>query len=197
LVKILHYGPTGAPQAEEALGAGNGYGQHQQATPTRGLLGACLALHRRSNVRLDPAFIRKVLHLRPEEARIPDANGNLPLHTEASVPIEKMFLLDGQNKRCFCGRCHSREGLLADLLEVYPEATSKPNDEGHFPLSLMIQNGRQWDSTFALALKSYPQALYSIPSFDEKLMPHVLYKLSTHSGDETVYTYLRNIPGRI
>jgi len=182
-VRILHFGPSAA----------NDFDQQQD----RSLLGACLALHRQSNVRLDPAFIRQVLHLRPEEARIPDSSGNLPLHIEAGIPVEKMSLLDVQNRRCLCGRCHRREGLLADLLLVYPEATSKANDDKQFPLSLMIQNGRQWDSTFALALQSFPQALYSVPAFDDKLLPYLLQKLSTHSGNDTVYTFLRNLPSKI
>lgn len=184
LVRFLHYGPFTMDSDAENTGS---------ELSDRSLVGACVALHKR-NIRLHPIFIRRALHLRPEEARISDDNGNLPLHIEASIPIEKMSLLDSRDRHCYCGRCHKREGLLSDLLEIYPEATQVANGDAQFPLSLMIQNGRPWDSTFVSVLKRHPQALYSVSSLSDKLLPYLLYKLSADCGNDTVFTYLRFEP---
>jgi len=100
LVKIAYYGPS----------------KCQQGMINLSLLRACVVLHRQ-NLRLDPAFIRQAIHVYPEEVKLADDNGNYPLHIEASIPIEKMPLLDGA-----CGgKSHSRMGILGILLEAFPQ----------------------------------------------------------------------------
>lgn len=174
LVKILYYGP--------------GYQDHKQLS----LLRACVALHRQ-DVRLDPAFIRRALHVYPEEARVMDDEGNYPLHIEASIPIEKMFLLDSK-AGCCDGECHKRMNLLRMLLEVFPGATEARNKHGHFPLNLMIQNGRVWGHEVALALRSFPPALHWHKGLDDRILAFILEKASKECGVDTLFSFLSSRP---
>lgn len=175
LAKILHYGPSGNENKGQSL------------------VGACLALHRKG-ARVDPAYIHQALHLFPEEARISDEDGNTPLHIEASIPIEKMSLLDRNVAACCDGSCHRRIGVLRKLLEIYPEAAKIRNKNGDFPLNLMIQNGRPWDSSFALVVRTYPQALHWVNNMDVKLLPLVLTRISNNCGSDTVFALIRSRP---
>lgn len=183
LVKILHYGPLDECGALST----------EAASQRKSLVVACLELHR-IDVRLDPSFIRLAIYRYPEQLSIPDKNGNYPLHTEASLPIEKMLLLDKTHGICCTGRCHERLGVLRLLFGIYPDAAKKVNDEGEFPLSLMVQNGRPWDSTFALVLETYPEALHGVRHIDDKLLPDILWRMSTLVGHSTVFRFLKSTP---
>jgi hypothetical protein len=174
LVKILYYGPS--------------YQNHKQLSLVR----ACVALHRQ-DVRLDPAFIRRAIHLYPEEARVMDEEGNYPLHIEASIPIEKMSLLDA-SAGCCGGTYHKRMGILRMLLEVYPGATEARNKYGQFPLGLMIQNGRVWGHEVALALRAFPPALHWHKGLDDRILAHILEKASKECGTDTLFTLLSSRP---
>lgn len=174
LVKILYYGPS--------------YQDHQQLSLVR----ACVALHRQG-VRLDPAFIRRAIHVYPEEARVQDPEGNYPLHIEASVPIEKMSLLDGTDG-CCGGECHKRMGVLRKLLDVFPGATEARNRFGHFPLNLMIQNGRLWGHEVALALRAFPPALHWHKGLDDRILSYILEKVSKECGVDTLFSLLNSRP---
>ena len=158
LVKILHYGPV------------------QEGAQRQSLVGACVSLHRRG-VRLDPVFIGHALRLFPEEAKFADECGNYPLHYEASIPVEKMPLLDGTDVGCCGGGCHhERMGVLRMLMDIFPEAARQRGLDGDFPLCMMIRNGRPWDSTFAFVLRTYPQALHWAEGISTKLVPRILEK---------------------
>jgi hypothetical protein len=159
LVNLLQYGP--APATKE---------------DPHNLVAACVALHRRG-VRLDPSFIRQVIRLHPEEVKVKDAEGNYPLHVEASIPIEKMSLLDGSSEGCpHNGTCYQRTSVLRCLLEIHPEAVRHQNNAGAFPLGLMIHNGRPWNSTMAFILQNYPPAFHTIPPIERKLIPQIVEK---------------------
>jgi hypothetical protein len=182
LVKMLHYGPTE---------------DHNQG---QSLVGACVALHRKGAL-VDPAFIHRALTLYPEEARFRDDDGNTPLHVEASIPVEKMSLLDSptatQCDRCcvqVSSRLTGRMGVLRKLLEVYPEAACLRNVMGDFPLNLMAQNGRPWDRTFALVIRTYPEALQWIRNVDTTLHPRIFELLSNECGTDTVFSLIRSRP---
>eukprot|EP00980_Cylindrotheca_fusiformis_P022957 scaffold9951_cov146-Cylindrotheca_fusiformis.AAC.1 len=178
LAKILYYGSD-----------------HHQDYKQLSLIHACVALHRK-NIRLDPAFIRRAIHLYPEEARRIDKDGNTPLHYEASIPVEKMGLLDGP-PRCCGGRCHQRLGILRMLLEMYPQATQLRNSSGHFPLTLMIQNGRLWGDEVALALRAFPPALHwhTTTGVDDcSILPLILEKAGKECGSNTLFLILNSRP---
>lgn len=161
---------------------------------TRSLIIPCLSLHRTYQVRIDPVFIHRVLRTYPEEAMIRDEEtGNYPLHYEASIPIEKMTLLDGPSNNvlnCF----QQRISILPVLMELYPGAAKQQNKAGTFPLSLMIQNGRNWDTSFALMLRTNPQALHWINNFQKDCIPRMLHKVGNHCGIETVFDLLSGRP---
>ena len=63
-----------------------------------------------------------------------------------------------------------------------------------FPLGLMIQNGRPWDNTFALVLRTFPQALHWSMKVDDKLLPRVLEKVSRECGIATLYELISTKP---
>ena len=178
LVRILHYGSS-----------------HDDRDRSGSLVRACVSLHRR-DVRLDPAFIRRALHLYPEESRIMDDDRNYPLHIEASIPIEKMSLLDASSARRCSGNCHKRMNILRLLFEIYPDACKVQNEAGEFPLNLMVQNGRPWDQTFALVLKTFPQALHWSMNggVNNKITPRVLAKVSRECGVGTLYALISSKP---
>lgn len=173
LAKMLHYGPS----------EDNNKGQS--------LVGACVALHRKG-ARIDPAFIHRALNLYPEEARVCDEHGDTPLHIEASIPVEKMSLLDSSGP-C-SSSCHKRMSVLRKLLEIYPEATRLRNATGDFPLSLMIQNGRPWDSTFAMVFQTYPEAFHWVQNIDVRLNPLILARIANGCGADTLFALLRTRP---
>lgn len=174
---------------------------NENTTPPS-LLAACLSLHR-IDIRLHPAFIRRVLHVQPESARrLVDQHGNYPLHLEASIPIEKMGLLDGPSTTpstgCCGGSCHRRLGVLRRLWELHPTAAARANDSDDFPLTLMVQNGRPWDDAFALIVQGNPTALHSLRSFDARaLQPRLLRRLYDRIGPNAVLGYLRCADARI
>lgn len=158
------------------------------------LVRACVSLHRR-DVRLDPAFIRRAISLHPEELRAADEAGNLPLHIEAGIPVEKMTLLDSSITGCCGGKCHKRSGLLEVLLEAYPEALTVRNVNDEFPLGLMIRNGRTWSHAFALALRTFPPALHWYHGgVNENLLPLIIVNVSKHCGKDTLFQLLNTRP---
>jgi len=175
LVKIVHYGPVRC---------------QRQGLEDLSLLQACVVLHRQ-NIRLDPAFIRQVIHMYPEEVKIMDKDGNYPLHIEASIPVEKMPLLDG----CCEGKSHSRMGILRVLLEAYPNACAARNKQNQFPLGLMIQNGRLWGHTIAVALRAFPPALHWYKGLDDRFSSILLEKASKECGADTLFALLASRPG--
>ena len=178
LVKILHFGPVERDDLGRPLN----------------LLGACVSLHR-MDVRLDPAFIRRAIFLHPEDALLKDKDGNYPLHVESSIPVEKMMLLEFDRQGCCAGACQNRAGILRTLFEVYPDAACQLNEFGEFPLSLMALSGRQWDETFMLVVQKFPEAIYAVEDLDSSLIPLVLKKLYTQCGIDTVYSFMRSMPG--
>lgn len=180
LVKILYYGPIQNPSSDDP--------------PTQSLVLACVSLHRRG-IRLDPLFIRGALQRFPEEAQCVDEEGNLPLHIEASVPIEKMSLLDGTPCRgCTTGRCHEPAGILHLLLQMYPAAAKTRSPSGELVLGLMVQNGRPWDHTFALTVRTFPQAFHWVKDLENTLTPRIVEKVYQECGIETVYALIRTRP---
>ena len=177
LVKILHYGCSPFDDRDR-VGS---------------LVPACMSLHRR-DVRLSPAFILRALHLYPEEARLRDELGNYPLHIEASIPVEKMSLLSASGDGFCEGGCHKRLNILRVLFDLYPAACRVRNTFGEFPLGLMIQNGRAWDQTFALVLRSFPQALHWAMGVNNKINPLILSKVSRECGTATLYMLINSCP---
>lgn len=159
------------------------------------LVMACVSLHRRG-VRLDPSFIRRAIQQYPEEVRMRDTDGCYPLHIEASIPVEKMSLLDSSGtKGCGGGKCHTRWGILRILLETFPEATRARTASGEFPLGLMIQNGRFWNQTFSLALRSFPPALHWHGGMDDDLLiPFIMERVSKECGLDTMYNIIVSRP---
>ena len=181
LVKILFYGTS----------------HHEEVSGPASLVKACVCLHR-LGVRLDPTFIRRAIHVHPEEVRLKDSDGNYPLHIEANIPVEKMSILDGATKQGCCGgKCHSRTGVLVTLFQAYPEATHVQNKANEFPLGLMMHSGRSWDNTFALVLRNFPPALHWYNGMDDKIISLILSRVSKECGLDTLYEILNSRPDMV
>jgi ankyrin repeat protein len=175
LVKVLYYGPCANEEESN-------------------LVRACVCLHRQ-DVRLDPAFIRRAIALFPEHVQMADSEGNYPLHIEASIPVEKMTLLDSTMTGCCGGKCHSRSGILETLIEAHPAALCVRNSADEFPLSLMIRSGRTWSKALALALRTFPSALqWYHGGIHDGLYPWILERVSKHCGADTLYQLLLTQP---
>lgn len=184
LVKILHYGPIKC---------------QNEGMDHLNLLHASLALHRRG-IFLDPVFIRRAIHLNPNEAFVADEHGDFALHIEASIPVEKMPILDGKLQcglQSCCGEsCKKRSEVLSLLLKVNPGAAKQRNGSGHFPLGLMINSGRKWSDSnvISAALKVYPAALHWYKELDGRTLPLALERIGRDCGVETVFPFLRSRP---
>jgi hypothetical protein len=175
LVKLLHYGP--GPESEGS----------------QSLLVASLSLHR-YDVRLPPSFIRSALALNPREAAVLDGDGNYPMHIEAGIPVEKMTLLDSPHPCRSCGDyCCQRLDILPTLMDIYPQASKTSNQHGAFPLGLMVRNGRRWDKTFALVLRSCPEAIHD-EVLSVTIVPRLLAKVEHCCGLDTLYGVIRSRP---
>eukprot|EP00934_Nitzschia_sp_Nitz4_P006388 Nitzschia sp. Nitz4//scaffold11_size288233//208316//211039//NITZ4_000800-RA/size288233-augustus-gene-0.139-mRNA-1//-1//CDS//3329534152//6378//frame0 len=111
------------------------YGKKCRLQDRLNLIHCCLALHR-YNIRVHPAFICRAIEEYPELVREPESDGNYPLHVEASIPVEKLTLLDGQ-LTCKDARCTLRSNVLKSLLSTFPGAAAVRNKDGLFPLSLL------------------------------------------------------------
>jgi len=159
------------------------------------LVEASVALHRKG-IRLDPAFIRRAISIAPDEAKKADEKGNLPLHIESSIPVEKMRHLLGGSACRYCSNddCHARIGVLQALIDVYPEAAKKRSSSGDFPLGLMVQNGRKWDRTFCTVLSTHPPAFHWITNISSSLVPRIICRVSKDCGFETLYTMIQSRP---
>ncbi|KAL7581262.1 hypothetical protein ACA910_006033 [Epithemia clementina (nom. ined.)] len=169
------------------------FGAKQDVSSSLSLLEACVSLHRK-NIRLDPAFIRRAISIAPEEARRMDSSGNYPFHVEASIPVEKMTLLSGPSCHCCSDNCHQRIGVLGALLDIFPEAAKHRSASGNFPLGLMVQNGRVWDSAFSMALSLNPQAFHWIQGISLPLIPRILARISSDCGNDALYTLIQTRP---
>jgi hypothetical protein len=176
LVKILYYGTS--------------YEDHKHMSLVR----ASLALHRK-DVQLDPVFIRRAIHVNSEEVRMMDDDKNFPLHIEASIPIEKMLLLD-RSGGCCAGECQKRMGILRTLLNLYP-AAAHVRMSGDFPLNLMIENGRLWSNEVVVALRAFPPALHWQRGLGDNVLSLILEKVSKECGVDTLFSLLVSRPGSI
>ena len=62
----------------------------------------------------------------------------------------------------------------------------------------MIQNGRLWDQTFSLVLRTFPPALHWYKGMDDqKFVPLILHKTSKECGPDTLYELINSRPDMI
>jgi hypothetical protein len=59
----------------------------------------------------------------------------------------------------------------------------------------MIQNGRSWNHTFSLTLRSFPPALLWHEGMDDELLvPFIMERVSKECGLETMYNIIISRP---
>jgi hypothetical protein len=61
----------------------------------------------------------------------------------------------------------------------------------------MIQNGRSWDQTFALALRNFPPALHWYKGMDDRFVGLILAKVSKECGHDALYEILNSRPDMV
>jgi hypothetical protein len=109
-----------------------------------------------------------------------------------------MTLLDGEPVAVghgFCSQnCHRRVGVLQEILRIHPQGAGERNDTNLFPLALMIQNGRSWDSTMALTIRSFPEAFVWVKNLPKGLIPGFLEKVGRECGPTTVFSLIQARP---
>jgi len=174
LVKILYYGPN-CPDHN-----------------CLNLVRACVAFDCHE-LALDPVFIQRAIHIRSDDVRMMDDKGTLPIHIEASIPVEKMLLLDGCGG-CCGGECQKRSGILRTLLKIYPASAAVPNMSGDFPLNLMIENGRMWGNEIAVALQAFPPALHLQKGLVNGVLANILEKVTKECDINTLFSILVSRP---
>ena len=92
-------------------------------------------------------FVKLVLKLHLDMAGLKDRDGNFPLHiVSATVPQDKTVAEDQE--------------IIESLLMAYPKAIENKNDDGLYPLSLMIENGRCWHSGVKLLFRYDPDIIF-------------------------------------
>ena len=180
--RILYHGNVSPPDGDNALQA-------------------CIALHRR-NVRLHPAFLCQVIQRNPAEVHQCDENGYYPIHIEASIPIEKMSLLNGhctshsaeedqESSTTTTDRCrYDRAGILRRLLDLYPKACEADTPDG-FLLPMLLENGRSWDATTAMVAQLHPPAVARVRDMAPQ---HLLRLVGRDCGNNTMFQVLRSRP---
>jgi hypothetical protein len=125
-------------------------------------------VHRAVQVETPPDLLRYIVETNAEDLTVPDAAGNLPLHYAAKSKPPA-----GDTKTNY--PAFYTKYVVDELLYKFPEAASMPNADGHFPLTLAVQAGKQWIGGGIKSLyDAYPQALKQIDLREHKSLRRVL-----------------------
>jgi hypothetical protein len=125
-------------------------------------------VHRAVQVETPPDLLRYIVETNAEDLTVPDAGGNLPLHYAAKSKPPA-----GDTKTNY--PAFYTKYVVDELLYKFPEAASMPNADGHFPLTLAVQAGKQWIGGGIKSLyDAYPQALKQIDLREHKSLRRVL-----------------------
>lgn len=140
---------------------------------------------------VSPAFPDSLLHRAvqryPEQLRIPNQNGDLPLHLAAKLPPPTQDEDDDASGT-------ESDDVFIFLLIRYKEATSVLNHQGLSPLALAIQFGHGWQSgTIRSALDVCPEAVGQL-NLPPKVLPFLLERLVNENRLKATYGVLQAVP---
>ena len=135
------------------------------AFPTR-------TVHRAVSGETPPDLLRYIVETNAEDLTVadPEQSGNLPLHYAA------MNVLSSSSSQCGgCFPAFYSKYVIDELLYKYPEAAAQQNADGHYPLTLAVQAGKQWIGGGIKSLyDAYPEALQQIDLEQHDALKHAL-----------------------
>jgi hypothetical protein len=109
------------------------------------------------NLRARINAVKVALKWNPEWARIPDGNGNYPLHL---MVIRRPYRLKDIE-------------VISELIQAYPDATLKRNNDGHAPIFLAIRDKMAWEEGLNKLVEANPEVL-SFQDRETGLYPFLL-----------------------
>jgi ankyrin repeat protein len=120
-------------------------------------------------------FLPLIVLLYPEQLRMKDGSGNLPLHNAAAYPPTTM---PGAATILRRHPRHMAVTITKDPVEVliqgYPLAASIPNSSGHVPLHIALSRGqRRWRTGVSSIFLAAPQVLLTL-DLETQLLPFQL-----------------------
>ena len=148
------------------------YGLTPNTVPFK-LVHACIGAHS-----CPMRFIFLALSLWPEQLKVKDSDGNLPLHIAA---------FSKSNRKHF--RCNT----VTKVLSMYPEAARIPDKNGALPLKLALQSGKGWNDGVRELFEAYPEALATL-DVDFKYYPEILALAGKSYPLNTLYQIISSKP---
>lgn len=122
-------------------------------------------VHRAVQGETPPDLLRYIVETNAEDLTVPDEAGNLPLHYAARYqrPLLRNLFVDNNDTKNSAFPAFYSKYVMDELLYKYPEAASKPDAAGLFPLTLAVQSGKLWIGGGVKSLyDAYPEALQQI-----------------------------------
>ena len=130
-------------------------------------------VHRAVQVETPPDLLRYIVETNAQDLTRVDKDGNLPLHHAAKSKPPPKTLQGDEVHRQF--PAFYTKYVVDELLYKFPEAASMPDANGHFPLTLAIQAGKQWIGGGMKSLyDAYPDAISQIDLHDHQSLKRAL-----------------------
>jgi ankyrin repeat protein len=128
-------------------------------------------------------FLPLIVLLYPEQLRMKDGSGNLPLHNAASYPPTTMAFAPSFRRHTR----HTAVTITKDPVEVlvqgYPVAATIPNSSGHLPLHIALSRGqRRWRTGISSILLAAPEVLLML-DLETQLLPFQLAAAGNSHSD--------------
>jgi hypothetical protein len=130
-------------------------------------------VHRAVQVETPPDLLRYIVETNAQDLTRVDKDGNLPLHHAAKSKPPPKTLKGDEVHRQF--PAFYTKYVVDELLYKFPEAASMPDANGHFPLTLAIQSGKQWIGGGIKSLyDAYPDAIHQIDLHEHQSLKRAL-----------------------
>jgi hypothetical protein len=177
---------SGANGGGAGSGGGGGAGENNAMEP-KFLVHACLR-----SKEVPFALTERAMKHNQDQLATPDANGDLPLHVVARIP-PPVNRRTAQTETEDENENDDDEGdFLERVIDQYPEAAFRFNNERQIPLIVAIRSGRKWNSGISLLLQANPGGIEEarIPL---NVYPFFLELLGKQTS--TIYQMLQSQPG--
>ena len=112
-----------------------------------------------------------------------DGIRNLPLHSAAHKPISMR-------------RTENYVEVVRLLIDAFPEACKKQNQDGDYPLTLAIRSGKKWKGGLKEIFNEFPEALDSL-GLDARLLPFVFAKVGLGKNVSEIFRIVTAFPNLI
>eukprot|EP00934_Nitzschia_sp_Nitz4_P003463 Nitzschia sp. Nitz4//scaffold56_size114212//70126//71223//NITZ4_003956-RA/size114212-processed-gene-0.42-mRNA-1//1//CDS//3329554724//3453//frame0 len=138
-------------------------------------------LHGLLHLRAPLQLLQVAIRIRPESAKVPDAEGNYPLHT---VVRQRPFRIKDIE-------------VIQSLLKAFPEAAAKKNVDGEYPAFLAIRGRMSWEEGLSDIIAANPDVLDE-KDVETSLCPFLLAaSLDGKVAINTTFNLLINNPSMV